>query len=61
MAMVSKVSTFINNSLQTNLSIAKILIQSKFFSKKILFRNLEKCVILGNGPSLSKEIENTHD
>ncbi len=57
MAMVSKVSTFINNSIQTNLSIAKILIQSKFFSKKITHDNLDRAVILGNGPSLSKEIE----
>ena len=61
MAMVSKVSTFINNCLQTDLSVVKILIQSKFFGKKISFPQTEKCVILGNGPSLLKEIPNHSD
>lgn len=61
MAMISKVSAFINNCLQTELSVLKILIQSKFFSKKPALNNLDKCVVLGNGPSLLKEIQSNRE
>lgn len=58
MAMASKLSQFINHTLQTNLSIAKILIQSKLFTKSIPKIDNKSCIVLGNGPSLTKEIEN---
>jgi hypothetical protein len=61
MAMVSKVSTFITNYIQTNLSVVKIFIQSKFFSRKVSYSSLNKCVVLGNGPSLLKEMQTNLD
>lgn len=59
MAMASSASTFISNSIQTILSVAKILIQSRYFQKKLPKNQQPTCIVLGNGPSLTKEIENS--
>lgn len=59
MAMASAASTFISNSIQTVLSIVKIIIQSKFFNSPLPENSGTTCIVLGNGPSLSGEIDNS--
>lgn len=60
---MQKIIAFINNLLNTIISVAKILIQSRFFLKfpKIYENGKKEIVVLGNGPSLNETLEKRKD
>jgi len=54
----SSIQTFIEKFIQTLLSLLKIILMSSYGIERFKAKNSqEKCVILGNGPSLSETLE----
>lgn len=49
-------STFLTNVLNSGISIVKVLIRSNLNIKNHPIKGIKKCVILGNGPSLSDSL-----
>ena len=58
--MLEKTFTFLTKLVQSILSFLKILFRSNLFLKKHKTET-ETCIILGNGPSLKKVLENEQD